>query len=818
MRRLLISLFLGLSLPTVPVLSGPAGSLPAFINEFSQGASSFKEWFEILVVQPGLDMRGWSAGDLDGGSYSPLVQFPDIPFWSSIPAGTLIVIYNGGDTDSVVAASGAPDTNIADYVLLINALDTNLIKEVGAWPNSGQFGNSNTDDTPALRDAQGNVVHNLAGAAGTPIIAAPGANQAVQYMGGLTNDVFDTGVWRYVTAGNATPGAANSTTNAGWITLMRAGSSNGPPLLYPPGNFTVREGFPLLFSLIVQPTDGDPVSLSASNLPPGSIFDASGTTGVFAWAEAGPIGVYTTQFFAADEDGVTSVVSVINVVTNPLEARFRSDWLWIAEGQAATTGQIEIILNKLGAGVVQIALSGTAAPQGDVLVYPTNLLFTAVGPTSQWITVVVQPDADVEGPEWLDLQLVPVSGLSTATPANAHVRIRDDDSFSVAAANLSSQVSPCNPQYVDTSRRLLRGISPDIVAIQEFKMSDVGGYTGFVAEVFGPGWYVTVETTNSSCDLPNGIISRWPITASGEWDDYELTDRDFAWATIDLPGTQDLHVISVHLKAGDTTDDRTRRENQARQLTNYVAQSGWPASDLIVLAGDLNQASRYETALAVLTNILSDATVPTDQLGDPDTNIPRSRPYDYILPNGTMQGLVRPLPFGGFIFSGGMVFDSRIWSPPPAPVFTSDSEGIGIQHLGVLKLFALPTLDNTDEDHDGLPDEWELQFFSGLETLNPTQDYDSDGLTDWEEYRAGTRPMDSNSLLRVTAVARTVNPHFEISWSSSSNRLYSLWRSDDLLTGFELIYSNLPATPPVNTVLDEPTESAPAWFYKIEVQ
>ena len=47
--------------------------------------------------------------------------------------------------------------------------------------------------------------------------------------------------------------------------------------------------------------------------------------------------------------------------------------------------------------------------------------------------------------------------------------------------------------------------------------------------------------------------------------------------------------------------------------------------------------------------------------------------------------------------------------------------------------------DGTDSDNDGLPDEWEMQFFGNLEQ-GPTGDPDGDGLQNLYEYLAGTNP------------------------------------------------------------------------------
>jgi len=46
-----------------------------------------------------------------------------------------------------------------------------------------------------------------------------------------------------------------------------------------------------------------------------------------------------------------------------------------------------------------------------------------------------------------------------------------------------------------------------------------------------------------------------------------------------------------------------------------------------------------------------------------------------------------------------------------------------------------------DLDADGLPDEWELKYFEAEPSL-ATADPDGDGLTNLEEFNAGTDPMD----------------------------------------------------------------------------
>lgn len=122
----------------------------------------------------------------------------------------------------------------------------------------------------------------------------------------------------------------------------------------------------------------------------------------------------------------------------------------------------------------------------------------------------------------------------------------------------------------------------------------------------------------------------------------------------------------------------------------------------------------------------------------------------------------------------------------------------------------------TDTDGDGIPDAWELQNFDNLTNANATSDFDSDGLPDWHEQLAGTDPKDTNSQLRATsATPEDAGSGFVIRWSSISNHSYDVERSTNLLEGFAVLATNLPATPPENIY----TDAAPpaTVHYRIQV-
>jgi hypothetical protein len=87
-----------------------------------------------------------------------------------------------------------------------------------------------------------------------------------------------------------------------------------------------------------------------------------------------------------------------------------------------------------------------------------------------------------------------------------------------------------------------------------------------------------------------------------------------------------------------------------------------------------------------------------------------------------------------------------------------------------------------DTDHDGLPDPWEAAF--GLGTNNAadaTGDADGDGLTNLQEYNAGTNPNDSASRLRLTA-SRLADA-LVLRFDAVSNTTYTIQSREELLTG-----------------------------------
>ncbi|MBU1897067.1 endonuclease/exonuclease/phosphatase family protein, partial [Myxococcota bacterium] len=255
----------------------------------------------------------------------------------------------------------------------------------------------------------------------------------------------------------------------------------------------------------------------------------------------------------------------------------------------------------------------------------------------------------------------------------------------VMAANLTSNNLQ---EYELAGMRIFQGLDPDIVLIQEFDVSvDFNSRRDFVDRALGAEFDFDLEMAG----LPNGVISRWPIVASGAWPDPLVGDRDFFWARIDIPGDVDLWAISVHLKAGGGGDAQTR----AAQAINLIEQMQReiPEGDYIVFGGDLNTGSRDEAAVNTLAQRLNPWThIPVDQSGNDKTNMNRNEPYDWVIANPRLDALHVPIRYDTVVMPHGLVFDSRVFRPlsAVAPVLSGDSDHDYMQHLAVIKEYRLP--------------------------------------------------------------------------------------------------------------------------------
>ncbi len=85
-----------------------------------------------------------------------------------------------------------------------------------------------------------------------------------------------------------------------------------------------------------------------------------------------------------------------------------------------------------------------------------------------------------------------------------------------------------------------------------------------------------------------------------------------------------------------------------------------------------------------------------------------------------------------------------------------------------------------DSNSDGIADAWELQNF-GTININVNADPDGDGMSNLQEYLAGTNPNDANSNLRVTSDNLGSGGTFvALTWNSVMSRCYFMEKATTL--------------------------------------
>lgn len=149
-------------------------------------------------------------------------------------------------------------------------------------------------------------------------------------------------------------------------------------------------------------------------------------------------------------------------------------------------------------------------------------------------------------------------------------------------------------------------------------------------------------------------------------------------------------------------------------------------------------------------------------------------------------------------FTGFVPLDSGVWSLEETPA-------------GTLTL----TRPAGDSDADGLPDVWELLYFSSRTAADPVDDGDGDHASNGAEFAAGTLPGDAESVLRLSDLRREPDG-WTVRWPSVAGRTYRLTSGPAPDEPAGIVADDIAATPPVNTLALPPPADASTWL-RIEI-
>lgn len=134
-----------------------------------------------------------------------------------------------------------------------------------------------------------------------------------------------------------------------------------------------------------------------------------------------------------------------------------------------------------------------------------------------------------------------------------------------------------------------------------------------------------------------------------------------------------------------------------------------------------------------------------DGTGDPDG--------DYAYNSEELAAVTNPTLYTSFPDADhdGMSdgWETIFLPDPVADNGTRDDDGDGFNSLAEFTAKSNPSdplspgAPDGDGDNDGLPDRWEVAIFGGLSTQNGVTDFDLDGSSDLQEYRATSDPMNA---------------------------------------------------------------------------
>lgn len=146
----------------------------AIIHEFSQGpGGGTSEWIEILTLKAG-SLAGWKIADFSGNT----LTFTNAP-WTNVPAGTLIVIYNGTvPKDTLLPADGF---SFPSGAVVVSSTDNTRFTGNSKWPAL-----DNRGDSIYLRDSTSLSIHELSYGESlfpSPNVGRVGASQAGYFAG-----------------------------------------------------------------------------------------------------------------------------------------------------------------------------------------------------------------------------------------------------------------------------------------------------------------------------------------------------------------------------------------------------------------------------------------------------------------------------------------------------------------------------------------------------------------------------------------------------------------------------------------------------------
>jgi hypothetical protein len=341
---------------------------------------------------------------------------------------------------------------------------------------------------------------------------------------------------------------------------------------------------------------------------------------------------------------------------------------------------------------------------------------------------------------WRDIDTGITRALTSNAPSVFLPSISGDGRF-VAYFSGASQVSVWDAQQGTNIYTTPTGVGSAAISPTGTQLAYEAGSQLYLADVAG----------NSN---RFSFASATPLRPSGQWSG---DGRFFAFVTgaslvaSDQNGTNDVYLC-------DTA-------NGALTLVSIdlgLAASAQGVSDSVAINGD----GLFVVYRSFATNILRGVT-----------NTPAVYVYSRFTGSNILANLVQPV--------------STWISWVSTPVLSADGATVGFQTWNAGSITndlnraqdVITTL--VDSDGDGIPDAWMLQYFghpNGVagDRSRAQDDFDGDGMTNLEEFLAGTDPTDANSVFRIQVSLVLSTNGVVVNWPASPSRNYRVQFKNEL--------------------------------------
>jgi gliding motility-associated-like protein len=406
------------------------------INEVSQGANA-KEYVEFVVIGtptcqtpvPCIDLRGVIIDDNNGffapgggtGIASGAIRFANISFWSCVPQGTYIVVYNESDVNGALPPD---DVNLSDgNCRLIIPANSNLLEGTSTSPNTSvstypaggwtlgggswnQVAMSNANDSFQIPNlgVNGTPLHSVSWGNNTSgaiiYFAGSAASKVFSFTNNTSNDWNLQANWTSGDVGvNETPGDPNNAANDAWIASMNPQCGIAAGL-----NVTVSSTVATCFACnaVATATVSGGVAPYTYNWSNGSINETAislcGGTTVLNVTDAAGCSTTIQVEIIADND---SLVLIPNSVSESCEGECNGiagayipspggsyDVLW-------SNGETSYLIDSLCPGTYSVSMSNILGCSGSIsIVIEAGL--TADDPTIQLVPPLTTTSSSVQ--------------------------------------------------------------------------------------------------------------------------------------------------------------------------------------------------------------------------------------------------------------------------------------------------------------------------------------------------------------------------------------------------------------------------------------